>query len=264
MDEAKRLLDEGNLTGAIEALLNFVRSNPTDIPARIFLFELSCYSGDWDRADKQLDVIGHQDPNAMLGALIYRQNFKAERDRMRYFSDSLQPGILAPPPKYVEDLIRANNRLREGNTAEARAILDSVEEERPAFKASVNGTEVSDMRDYNDLTMCIFEAIFKDQYIWLPMEQVASIEFFKPKTLRDLFWIQAEVELVEGTKGEMFLPSLYSGSWKHDDDQVRLGRKTDWRELGDDMFIGEGTRLFWMDGSDRSILDIQSIEFQHE
>ncbi len=128
MDEAKRLLDEGNLTGAIEALLNFVRSNPTDIPARIFLFELSCYSGVWDRADKQLDVIGHQDPNAMLGALIYRQNFKAERDRMRYFSDSLQPGILAPPPKYVEDLIRANNRLREGNTAEARAILDSVEE----------------------------------------------------------------------------------------------------------------------------------------
>jgi type VI secretion system protein ImpE len=264
MDEAKRLLEAGNLTGAIEALLNFVRSNPTDIPARIFLFELSCYSGDWDRADKQLDVIGHQDPNAMLGALIYRQNFKAERDRDRYFSESLQPGILAPPPKYVEDLIRANNGIREGSMAEAREILDSVEEERPAFKALVNGTEVSDLRDYNDLTMCIFEAIFKDQYIWLPMEQVASIEFFKPKTLRDLFWIQAEVELVEGTKGEMFLPSLYSGSWKHDDDQVRLGRKTDWRELGDDVFIGEGTRLFWMDGTDRSILDIQSIKFEHE
>ncbi len=264
MEEAKRLLDEGNLTGAIEAILNFVRSNPTDVAARIFLFELSCFSGDWDRADKQLDVIGHQDSNAMIGALIYRQNFKAERDRARHFSDSLQPGILAPPPTYVEDLIRANKRIREGNTAEARAILDAIEEERPAFKASVNGSQVSDLRDYNDLTMCIFEAIFKDQYIWIPMEQVASIEFFKPKTLRDLFWIQAEVELVEGTKGEMFIPSLYSGSWKHDDDDVRLGRKTDWRDLGDDIFVGAGTKLFWMDGTDRSILDIESIKFEHE
>jgi type VI secretion system protein ImpE len=264
MEEAKKLFDAGDLTGAIESVLNFVRANPTNIPARIFLFELSCFSGDWDRANKQLDVIGHQDTNAMIGSMIYRQNFKAEGDRIRYFSDSLQPGILAPPPTYVGDLIQANSRVREGNTAEARALLDKIEEERPAFKALVNGIEVSDFRDYNDLTMCIFEVIFKDQYVWLPMEQVSKVEFFKPKSLRDLYWIQAQVELVEGTNGEMFFPSLYSGSWKHENDQVRLGRMTDWRDLGDDLFIGEGTKLFWMDGKDRSILDIETIEFEHE
>ena len=33
---------------------------------------------------------------------------------------------------------------------------------RPAFRALVNGVEVSDLRDYNDATMCIFEAFFKD------------------------------------------------------------------------------------------------------
>lgn len=264
MEEAKKLLDAGDLSGAVESILNFVRSNPTDIPARIFLFELSCFAGDWDRAEKQLDVIGHQDPQAAIGSLIYRQNFKAEKDRARYFSDSLQPGILAPPPPYVENLIKANNRIREGNTAEARGILDNIEEERPAFKAMVNGREVSDFRDYNDLTMCIFEVIFKDQYVWLPMEQISSINFFKPKSLRDLFWIQAEIELVEGTKGEMFIPSLYCNSWKHDDDQVRLGRKTDWHDLGDDIFVGAGTRLYWMDGEDRSVFELETIEFEHE
>ena len=82
MNEAKQQLDAGNLSGAIEAALAHVKSKPTDIPARIFLFELSCFSGDWDRAEKQLDVIGAQDPKAMIGSLIYRQNFKAERDRM--------------------------------------------------------------------------------------------------------------------------------------------------------------------------------------
>lgn len=264
MEESKRLLEKGDLTGAIESVLNFVRANPTNIPARIFLFELSCFSGDWDRADKQLDVIGHQDANAMIGSMIYRQNFRAERDRARYFSDGLKPGILAPPPPYVEDLIQANNRIREGNIAEARALLDQIEEDRPAFKAKVNGTEFSDLRDYNDATMCIFEVIFKDSYIWLPIEHVQKIEFFKPKSLRDLYWIQAQVELVDGTNGEMFFPSQYSGSWKSDNDQVRLGRMTDWRDLGHDLFAGEGLKLFWMDGHDRSILDIETVEFEHE
>ncbi|MBX7053353.1 MAG: hypothetical protein K1X36_00225 [Pyrinomonadaceae bacterium] len=264
MQNAKQLLENGDLTGSIASVLDHVRDNPTDIPARIFLFELSCFSGDWERAEKQLDVIGHQDANAMIGSLIYRNNFKAERDRERYFADGLKPGIIAPPPTYVEDLIQANNRVREGNVAEAREMLDRIEEERPAFKAVVNGTEVSDFRDYNDATMCIFEVIFKDSYVWLPIEQVQSIEFFKPKSLRDLFWIQAQVELVDGTNGEMFFPSLYSGSYHSENDMVRLGRMTDWRDLGSELFFGEGLKLFWMDGQDRSILDLDTIVFEHE
>ena len=90
------------------------------------------------------------------------------------------------------------------------------------------------------------------------------MEFFQPKTLRDLYWIQAKVDLTNGIGGEMFLPALYSGSWKSDNDQVRLGRMTDWRDLGDELFQGEGTKLYWMDGKDKSILDIKTIEFSHE
>jgi type VI secretion system protein ImpE len=69
--------------------------------------------------------------------------------------------------------------------------------------------------------------------------------------------------MTNGTSGEMFLPSLYVNSWKHDDDSIRLGRSVDWRDAGDEIFIGEGTKLFWMDGRDRSILDIQTVEFDH-
>jgi type VI secretion system protein ImpE len=263
MNEAKLQLDAGNLKGAVESALDLVRANPTNAAARTFLFELSCFSGDWDRAEKQLDVIGHQDANAMIGSMIYRQNFKAERDRMRYFADGLKPGVLTDPPKYVEDLLTANNRLREGSVMEARSMLDQVEEDRPAFPCTVNGEEFSDFRDYNDLTMCVFEVIFKDNYVWLPFEQIEKIKFLEPKTLRDIYWVQAEVELVTGTNGEMFFPSVYSGSWKSDNDQVRLARMTDWRDAGEDLFVGEGTKLYWMDGKDKSILDLRSIEFRH-
>lgn len=264
MEKAKQLLEAGDLTGAVAAALDLVRANPTNIPARIFLFELSLFSGDWDRAEKQLDVIGHQDANALIGSMIFRQCLHAERDRVKFFADGLKPGVLAPPPAYVEDLLAANNRIREGNSGEARAILDTVEEERPAFGCKVNGNDVEDFRDYNDATMALFEVIFKDSYTWLPFENVNKIEFFAPKSLRDLYWLQAQVDMTNGTSGEMFFPALYSGSWKHDNDMVRLGRMTDWLDIGSDLFTGEGTKLFWMDGKDRSILDIQTIEFMHE
>src|SRR6476620_11989688 len=139
MNEAKMKLDSGDLSGAVEAALRLVKTNPTNATARTFLFELSCFSGDWDRAEKQLDVIGHQDTNAMVGSLIYRQNFKAERDRMKLFSDGVKPESAMPFPDYVEDLLKANALVREGKTADARALFDQVEEKRPAFPCTVNG-----------------------------------------------------------------------------------------------------------------------------
>lgn len=261
MNNAKTQLDAGNLNAAVEAALSSVKSNPTDVQSRIFLFELSCFSGDWERAERQLEVIGHQDVKAMIGSQIFKQNFEAERSRMRYFSDGLKPEFLSPPPVYVEELLAANNRVREGNTSEAREILDKVEEERPAFACRLNNQEKEDFRDYNDLTMCVFEAILKETYVWLPMEQVKKIEFFEPKSLRDLFWIQAKVETKNGLGGEMFFPSLYANSWKSEDDQVRLGRKTDWREAGDEVYIGEGLREFFTEGEAKAILEIREIEF---
>jgi type VI secretion system protein ImpE len=261
MNEAKTLLDSGNLSGAVEAVLTSVKKNPTDIGARTFLFELSCFAGDWARAEKQLDVIGHQDANTMIGSLIYRQCLEAERKRERLFSEGLKPEFLADPPDYVYGLLMASNRIREGNIAEAREILDKVEEERPAFSGKINGAEVQDFRDYNDLTSSILEVIIKDSYVWVPIEQIERLELVPPKSLRDLFWIQAKLETFNGTNGEVMIPSLYAGSYKNQNDQVRLGRMTDWREVGEDIYVGEGLKLFWIDGADKPILEIKEVDF---
>lgn len=264
MNDAKLHFDSGNLKGAVESALKLVKTNPTDDSARIFLFELSCFSGDWERAARQLDVIGHQEVNAMIGSKIYTENFEAERARMEFFAKGTKPEFLMPPPAYVQDLVVANHSLVNGNEAQARELIDSVEEKRPAFKCSVNGEDFSDFRDYNDLTMCVFEAILKGQYMWLPIEQIEKIEFFERKWLRDVYWMQAQVEMTNGTNGEMFLPALYANSWKNEDDQIRLGRAVDWREAGDDIYVGEGIKLFWMDGRDKTILDLKTLEFNHD
>ena len=136
MEAAKLKLDESDLGGAISAAIETVKKEPTNVSARTFLFELSCFSGDWERAEKQLDAIGHQDPNAGIGSLIYRQNFKCERDRANVFEHSSRPEFVSGVPDYVEDLVKAVDLVRRGETAAARETLDKVEEERPAFSRS--------------------------------------------------------------------------------------------------------------------------------
>ena len=91
-----------------------------------------------------------------------------------------------------------------------------------------------------------------------------KLDFLERKSLRDVYWPQAQFELVNGTTGELFLPSLYVNSWKNSDDQIRLGRSVDWKDLGDEIYAGEGTRIFTMDGKDKTILDLKTIEFNHE
>src|SRR5215213_5777000 len=129
MITAKEMLDAGKLQAAIDELTSRVKANPADTQQRISLFELLLFAGDWDRAERQVDVIAHQSMEAGLGVQVYRNNIKAERERSRLFSDGLRPHFISDPPAYVNLHLDAINRLREGNTGEARETLDRAEEE---------------------------------------------------------------------------------------------------------------------------------------
>jgi type VI secretion system protein ImpE len=261
MATAKELFDAGHLQLAVEELTRQVKANPSDMQRRIFLFELLCFGGEWDRAEKQLDVIGHQSAQAEIGVQAYRNNIKAERDRQRLFSKGLQPYFLAEPPAYVDWHLNAINRLREGHLAEARELLDRAEEERPAFAGSLNGRAFQDFRDYNDWVGPVLELIVKDQYTWLPFEQIKTIEIPAPKRLRDLLWIPARIESTDSTVGEVFIPALYAGSAEHQNEQIKLGRATDWQEIGEGLYQAAGLRLFLVDEEDKAVLEVRSIEF---
>ena len=76
---SKELFDAGRLTEAIEAMGAEVRNNPTDARRRTFLFELLCFAGEYDRAEKQLDVLSQDSQAAATGALVYRAALHAER-----------------------------------------------------------------------------------------------------------------------------------------------------------------------------------------
>ncbi|HYP28093.1 MAG TPA: type VI secretion system accessory protein TagJ [Blastocatellia bacterium] len=261
MATARELLETGNLQGAIDQVTSEVKAAPTDMHKRTFLFELLCFAGEFDRAERQLDVIGHQSAKSEIGVMVYRNNLNAERDRRRLFSDGLQPHFLSEPPSYVDLHLDAINRLREGNLDEARAVLDRAEEERPALTGRINGDQFLDFRDYNDLTGPVLEVIMAGEYTWLPFEQIRQVSIEPPRQLRDLIWIAARIEATDGTLGEVFIPVLYAGSGEHANDQVRLGRMTDWKQMSEDLYIPAGLRLFLVDNEDRPMLGVRSIEF---
>jgi type VI secretion system protein ImpE len=260
---AEELYKAGSLRGAIEELIREVKARPTDTQRRTFLFELLCFSGDWERAGRQLDVLAGQSAEADVAAQVFRNCIKAEQARAELYRNGLAPHFLGEPPAYVDLHLDAISRIREGNYAEARDLLERAEEQRPAFSGEFNGAGFSDFRDYNDVTAPVLELIVHDKYTWLPLEQIVRLEIQPPKHLRDLLWPSALVESVKGPIGGVLVMMLYADSNTHDDDQVRLGRMTDWRQLDDGLYRGFGMKLFLVDDLDRPLVETREISFDH-
>jgi type VI secretion system protein ImpE len=261
MNQAKELFAAGKLNEAIAALLVEVKASPNDASQRTFLFELSCLAGDWERAERQLDVIGHQSAEAELGVMVYRANINAERERRRVFAEGVQPHFLREPPAYIDLHVAALGQMLKGQTAEARATLDRAEEDRPAIAGKIGDRQFEDFRDYDDFVAPVLELIVKDKYVWLPFEQIKRIEVSPPKQLRDMLWASARIEALDGTIGEVYMPTLYQGTSDSDNDQVRLGRMTDWKQIQEDLYRAVGLRLFLIDGKDSSLFEATPIEF---
>jgi type VI secretion system protein ImpE len=262
IDQAKALLAANDLDGAIAAAVNYVKAKPTDATARTFLFELLIFAGEFDRAEKQLDVLGQQDANALVGTQIYRQCIACERKRQRVFAAEAVPEFFTAKPAYVSYLIDAVRELNNKNAEKARELLDKSENDRPANKGKINDAkEFEDFRDYNDLTASILEVFLKGEYLWIPIEFVQKIEVCERKSLRDVCWTQIKIEMRDGTNGEAHIPALYFGSNKNADGEIRLGKATDWTNAGSEVFTGAGMRVFWFDGDSAPFVNVDKIEF---
>jgi type VI secretion system protein ImpE len=258
---AKELFDAGKLQAAIDEITYEVKERPNDTRKRTFLFELLCFNGCWERAEKQLDVIGMQSAKAETGVQVYKNIFKAEQSRLDLFSEGIQPHFLIEPPAYIYLNLVAISQLHEFNIGDVRRLLDNAEEARASLSGKLNDKPFQDFRDYDDLVGPVLELFLQDKYVWLPFEQIKRIEIAPPKQLRDLLWASARVETINSTIAEIFLPVLYVGSSEHPNDLVKLGRMTDWVNLGQSLSLPAGQRLFLVDSEEKPILEVKSIEF---
>jgi type VI secretion system protein ImpE len=230
----QELFRAGQLGEALRALSAEVRDNPTDARRRTFLFELLCFSGDYERADKQLEVLGQAGPSSEVGVLLYRSALYAERQRQDLFARG-------EFPKHV----------------------DSPE---PAVAGIFNGKPFSSFSDADPRIGGRLELFAAGNYLWLPLQHVASVQMEAPKRLRDLLWTPASVRTTRSFKGaelgEVLLPVLAPSSCQHADDAVKLGRATVWEQPdGYDEEVPFGQKMWLVDGEEIPFLELRSLEF---
>ncbi len=225
---SEALFREGKLDEAVEALGKELQRDPTDLRKRTFLFELLCFAGKYDRAEKHLDVIAGASPDAALGALVYRSALHAERIRQEMF------------------------RTGEYPHRSARAV-----------SGTLNGEPFSSLTDADPRIGARLEVFAAGEYQWLPLEHVASVRLDPPKRLRDLLWTPAILRTGPAFKGvelgEVLLPVLAPGSWEDVDDAVRLGHVTGWLADGAHE-VPVGQKLLLVDGEEFPILELRELE----
>jgi type VI secretion system protein ImpE len=226
----QELLRAGRLDEAIEALSAELRREPGDARRRTFLFELLCFAGAYQRAEKQLDILGQRGPEAAMGTLLYRSALHAEQIRQEMFIGGTIPSGPAPRP----------------------------------VAGRLNGSPFQSLTDADPRIGARLEVYAAGQYTWIPFEQIASVRMQAPSRLRDLLWAPAAVRTIadyQGAElGEVLLPALAPLSWHDPDEAIRLGRVTEWREVGPGVDAPIGQKLLLVDGEEFPMLELRELD----
>ena len=232
---ARELYQAGKLAEAVQALNAELRDNPGDAKRRTFLFELLCFAGNFDRADKQLEILAQESSDAQLGALVYRAALHAERIRSDLFQKRDYPQTA-------------------GDSAPA------------ACSGSWNGKPFESISDMDPRIGPRLEVFAAGQYLWLPFEHIESLEVQAPKRLRDLLWATAMLRpsaAFQGRElGEVLLPVLCPLSFQQADDALKLGRATEWKEIESGETVPVGQKMFFVDDEEVPILELRQLQIR--
>jgi type VI secretion system protein ImpE len=241
---ANELFRAGKLTEAIVALSEEVRQNPLDAKKRTFLFELLCFAGEWERGEKQLDVLAQGGTNAELGALMYRSALHAERERQQFFKNK----------SYLE------------SSPETPDSVTAITAEKSDFALGgvFNGKRFQEISDADPRIGNCLEVFVAGRYLWVAFKHIVSVQIQAPKRLRDLLWAPALITNGSNFKGrnlgEVLLPVLSPFSFTHENDAVRLGHATVWQD-NEGVEVPFGQKLFLIDGEEVPLLELRELLF---
>lgn len=264
MPEPEELLREGRLDDALAQVKDQIRQDPAKADLRVYLFQLLCIQGDWERALTQLNVAVEMDGEKMLLAEICRPALQCEAFRSAVFAGERSPLVFGEPPEWIGRLIQANELLAQGQFGPALALRDQAFEAAPAVSGRVNGEPFEWIADGDTRLGPVVEAVVDRKYFWIPFSRIRSIRIEAPQALRNVVWAEAQFTWANGGQAPGLIPARYVGSESSDDPLLRLGRKTDWIEREGGHYLGLGQRMLNTDEREYPLLEVRSIELDVE
>lgn len=256
----EQLIREGRLEDALEHAVDNAREHPTNADYRYQLVSLFVIAGELERAEGQLRALAAADPTLLSGTAIYASLLQAEEERRRVFAEGADAPIAPDANETAARRAGMLSRLTP-DPETASSTLATLQGSEPSIAARVDGTAYANLADYDDFIGPTLEVFAGGRYLLVPMAHLASLEFSKPKALLDLIW--AQVKLVErsGVEATAHVPVLYAGTAAADDPMVRLGRKTEWEDIGGVGFRGLGQRILTDGEVELPLLSIRRIDF---
>ena len=262
-EAAELSLKAGDPAGALAHLQEQVRAQPSDAKLRVFLFQLLCVLGQWERALSQLDVASTLDPGALAMAQMYGDAVRCEPVRREVFEGRKSPMIFGQPDEWLALLIESlllggQNRIAESNDLRARAF-----DAAPTTAGDIDGRPFEWIADADSRLGPVLEAVINGRYYWVPFARLTKVDLEAPEDLRDVVWTPAHLEFENGGESLALIPTRYAGSETADDMTLAMARKTLWSEAATDVHFGLGQRILTTDAEDVPLMDIRKIALAH-
>ena len=258
-DAATELLKENDLAGALNALQDAVRKDPSNPKLRVFLFQMLCVLGDWKRAITQLKLCAELDPIALPMAQTYREGIICEVFREKVFAGEKDPLIFGEPLEWVALLIEANRAVAQGQISQAAELRGKAFDQVPDMGGTLNGEPFAWVADGDMRLGPILEIVINGRYFWMPFSAIAELKVEAPEDLRDTVWTAAQLTLQNRGEFVALIPTRYVGTPATQDAAAMLARATSWDDLGEDTFVGIGQRLLTTDQSEVAIMDLRHL-----
>jgi type VI secretion system protein ImpE len=260
---AKDLIAAGKLTEARARLTADVKAAPSDVGKRVLLFQALSFLGEWEKAERHLDMIVSLSPASETGVQVYVNVVHAEKERGDVMAGRGLPGFVTGTPPYLDLYFEGWSNLKEGKPEEAALIYERVEAQRRPVSGNIEGKKFDGFFDTDAFLWCFLEIIVHDRYIWVPFDSIRELAVDPPKTLFDLLWIPARIMTWEGMSLHCYIPVLYVDSSAQADERIKMGRMTDWLPLGGTFHKGVGQRVLQAGEDDIPLLEMRGVSFDY-
>jgi type VI secretion system protein ImpE len=261
---AERALKDGDPAAALIQLQEQVRASPADAKLRIFLFQLLCVVGQWERALNQLKVASGLDPAALAMAQTYGDAVRCEAIREGVFAGNKSPLIFGEPEQWLALLIESLLLAGRGEPGRSEQLRAQAFEDAPANAGDFDGRPFAWIADADSRLGPVLEAVINGRYYWVPFSRLSKIQIEEPVDLRDMVWMPAHLDFNNGGESVALIPTRYPGSERSADGLIALARKTIWEEVAPGVYRGLGQRLFATDTDDVPLMDVRTIALNGE
>lgn len=255
---AEQSLKDGDPAAALAHLQEQVKARPADPKLRVFLFQLLCVVGQWERALNQLKVASELDPAALAMAQMYGDAVRCEAIRRDVFDGTKSPMVFGQPEQWLALLIESLLVAGRGERKRSEELRVRAFEDAETSSGDIDGRPFEWISDADSRLGPVLEAILNGRYYWVPFARLSKVTIEPPSDLRDMVWMPAHLQFENGGESVALIPTRYSGS-EAAEGAVALARKTVWEEVGPDAFRGLGQRVIATDAGELPLMEIRAL-----